>query len=326
MNRLVSVQCLRFAAASAVVLTHCASGKFPLGAFGVDIFFVISGYIITNVMNQRAALPFLKDRFSRIYPIYWVCLFPLVITNWDGDGWRLLTSITLWPLFGEFRRSFLEVSWTLYFEMLFYFGATLVLWRRAMLPLLLVGYFAALVAGPSTGHPLFGFLGSPMILEFLMGVVIASMPTSQLRWLGAIAVGIGLAAAIWGSSLDYGLIENAFNGVAAWRWAAWGVPAALIVWGTMQFEGRMRGRLFEFGAAGGDASYALYLSHPVFLKLAPSNPYTLLALGPPALIGLSFLVHRKIEKKLLHWVRRLLSGSVKLASRSQCDDATFADP
>ena len=326
MNRLISIQCLRFAAASAVVLTHCASGKFLFGAFGVDIFFVISGFIITKVMGRREALPFLKDRFSRIYPIYWVCLIPLVVVDWDGDVLRLLTSVTLWPVFGEFRRSYLAVGWTLHFEMLFYLGATLVLWRRAMLPLVLLAYATALVGGLMTGQPVLGFVGSPMILEFLMGVGIALLPSTQLRGSGVVVVLLGAVAAIWGSNADFGIIQNAFNGVTAWRWAVWGIPAAIIVWGAMQFEGTLKGPLFKFGAAGGDASYALYLSHPVFLLLAPTNPYILLALGPPVLIALGFAVHYWIEKPLLHMVRRVLARDRSPKRLAQAEAAASVDP
>lgn len=326
MNRLVSVQCLRFAAAAAVVLTHCASGKFLFGGFGVDIFFVISGYIITKVMGRREAGAFIMDRFSRIYPIYWLCLLPLVVVGWDGDPYRLLTSITLWPVWGEWQRNYLAVGWTLHFEMLFYAAAALVLWRRALLPLLLALYGATMAIGLSTGQPVLGFVGSPMVLDFRMGVAIAMMPATQLRWRGGSAVAVGLIAAVWGTSSDFGAIENMFNGVAAWRWAAWGIPAALIVWGTMQFEALMKGRLFEFGAAGGDASYALYLSHPVFLLMAPTNPYLLLALGPPVLVALGFAVHYGVEKPLLDKVRRLLSRDRRPSQIAQANIATSADP
>ena len=109
LTRLVSIQCLRFAAAGLVVLVHTASGYFVYGSIGVDIFFVISGFIITNVMRQRAPGPFLLDRLTRIYPLYWLFLIPLVVVGWDGDLLRLLGSVTLWPVFGAFRRSYLAV-------------------------------------------------------------------------------------------------------------------------------------------------------------------------------------------------------------------------
>lgn len=308
MNQLISIQCLRFAAATGVVLTHSASGTFPFGGLGVDIFFVISGFIITKVMGRREAMPFVKDRFSRIFPIYWVCLIPLIIAEWDGDVLRLLASVTLWPVFGEFRLSFLGVAWTLHFELLFYAAAALVLWRKAMLPVLLTAYASALVAGVATGDPVLGFVGSPMIIEFLLGVAIALLPYTEFRRWGSISIAGGILAAAWGLDSSFGTIENMFNGGAPWRWAAWGIPAALIVWGSMQFERALRSPIFKFGAAGGDASYALYLSHPFFLLFKPSNPYLLLALGPPIMIALGFLIHYKIEKPLLTIVRRALAG------------------
>ena len=92
-GRLVSIQCLRFAAAGLVVLTHTSSGYFVYGAFGVDIFFVISGFIITHVMRQREPGSFLLDRLTRIYPLYWLFLVPLVVVGWDGMATRCTCSV-----------------------------------------------------------------------------------------------------------------------------------------------------------------------------------------------------------------------------------------
>ena len=49
----------------------------------------------------------------------------------------------------------------------------------------------------------------------------------------------------------------------------------------MQFETMLTGRPFKFAAIGGEASYALYLSHPFFLPFAPNNPDAPLILGTP---------------------------------------------
>ena len=304
LTRLVSIQCLRFAAAGLVVLVHTASGYFVYGSIGVDIFFVISGFIITNVMRQRAPGPFLLDRLTRIYPLYWLFLIPLVVVGWDGDLLRLLGSVTLWPVFGAFRRSYLAVSWTLSFEMLFYLAATLVLWRRQALCALIALYAVAVVAQQFVSNAVLGFVGSSMIVEFLLGVVIACLPRTQSRLGGAIAIAIALCVAFIATSADFGFIDKMFNGEAAWRWIAWGLPAAGIVWGAMQFETIMTGRLFKLAAIGGDASYALYLSHPFFLLFAPHNPYALLFLGTPVLVALGIATHFAIEKPLLKIVRR----------------------
>ena len=302
-QRLVSIQCLRFGAAGLVVLTHTSSGYFAFGTIGVDIFFVISGFIITHVMTNRQPGPFLLDRLVRIYPLYWLFLIPLIILGWDGDAMHLLSSVTLWPVVGEFRRSYLAVSWTLSFEMLFYLAATLVLWRRHAFWVLMALYAFAIVAQQFVKNPLLGFAGSSMIVEFLLGVVIARLPRTQWRRLGAIAVGIGIMVAFFAMSPDQ-FIETMFDGRSFWRWASCGLPAAAIVWGAMQFETMLTGRLFKLAAVGGDASYALYLSHPFFLLFAPHNPYALLFLGTPVLVMLGIATHFAIEKPLLKIVRQ----------------------
>ena len=90
----------------------------------------------------------------------------------------------------------------------------------------------------------------------------------------------------------------------------------MIAWGALQLDHLLTGRLFRLGAAGGDASYALYLSHPVFLLFAPSNPYALAIFGPPTLIALGFLVHYRLELPLLKFVRRYTATSVEGARSS----------
>jgi exopolysaccharide production protein ExoZ len=303
-GRLVSIQCLRFAAAGLVVLTHTASGYFVYGAFGVDIFFVISGFIITHVMRQREPGPFLLDRLTRIYPLYWLFLIPMAVVGWDGDAMHLLSSVTLWPVVGEFRRSYLAVSWTLSFEMLFYLAATLILWRRRAFWVLTAFYAIAVVAQRFTNNSVLGFVGSPMIMEFLLGVVIARLPRTEWRLSGGIAIAIALCVAFITTTPSFGIIENMFESGASSRWMVWGLPAAVIVWSAMQFETMLTGRLFKFAAIGGDASYALYLSHPFFLLFAPHNPYFLLFLGTPVLFVLGIAAHFAIEKPLLKLVRR----------------------
>ena len=84
MNRLYSVQALRAIAANLVILTHLfvVEGKHfaePLlprtafyGMFGVDIFFVLSGFVMLETAGGKSAARFLWNRALRIYPAYWV--------------------------------------------------------------------------------------------------------------------------------------------------------------------------------------------------------------------------------------------------------------
>jgi exopolysaccharide production protein ExoZ len=301
-----SIQALRFAAAAMVVLAHCASGYFLPGVAGVDIFFVVSGFIITTVMRGRTIVDFALDRFTRIYPIYWLCLLPFAWVDWDRDIMHLVTSVTLWPVFDQARLPFLVVGWTLCFELLFYLGAALVLWRRAMLWVLAFTYAASFVIGLLTESQLARFVGNPMVLEFMFGVLIALLPRTQKPRLGGVAMVTGLLAIPLLASPDFGsplgqLIE--FSS----RPLQWGIPAALIVWGALQFELMLKGKMWKAVAFGGNASYSIYLTHPLgLLLLAPTNPYLKLLLMPPVLLALGAVAHLSIEKPLLNTTRRII--------------------
>ncbi len=74
---IASIQYLRGAAAIAVVIFHQFQGRayglFDLGKYGVDLFFVISGFLMVAMTESRETTPigFLKDRIVRIVPLYW---------------------------------------------------------------------------------------------------------------------------------------------------------------------------------------------------------------------------------------------------------------
>lgn len=304
MQRLASIQCLRFLAASAVVVAHTSSGNFLYGGFGVDLFFVLSGFIITRVMPNAEPRRFALDRFTRIYPIYWLALAPMVLLTFDGNGARLLGSITLTPLFGHVGENYLKVGWTLYFEMLFYAAALVALWRRWTGPLLVGAWLVLLVASRGLESPLLDFLGNAMILEFLLGVGIARLPASEHRWGGGAAIMLGLAGAWAFAAEDFGYVHKVFDGSAGMRAVAWGVPAALIAWGALQFETLLRHPRLRFLSLGGDASYSIYLSHPIFLLARPDDPVLLFVLGTPLLILLGIAVHLQVERPLIALARR----------------------
>lgn len=299
--RIETVQVLRFVAAGLVVLAHCASGYFLPGVAGVDIFFVISGLIITRVLGKRPPGDFALDRLTRIYPIYWLALLPMIPL--DGvDLGRLLTSLTLWPYFGALNTPYLVVGWTLSYELLFYFAAMLVLWRRWMVGVL-IGLFSLCML-MNKAHPLLGYVGNPIILEFLFGVLIARLPATRRRLPGAGALAIGFLALPLLAQARFG-DSNLFF-VPSFRPIVWGVPAAIIVWGALQWEGRFKGGVWPWLVLGGEASYALYLSHPTVLLAAPSDPYAKLLLMPPVCVLLSIIIHRWIERPITRASRRLV--------------------
>ncbi|MEP7173776.1 MAG: acyltransferase [Aestuariivirga sp.] len=312
------LQILRFIAALMVVYVHAAQlaveqtgtyGLFPrelplAGQAGVDIFFVISGVIIARTAVGLSWQEFAWKRFRRIIPFYFlVCLFALLIVARSGvaiTGRDLLASFFLWPATDVMTLPLLPVAWTLCYEALFYVAATFVLAdRRWLYPVL--GLFVAAMALRQHGA-VFQFLGNPLIIEFLFGVTIAYAPAFQpARWgipLGAaLLIGAGfLDLAPFGNSLEYLRGEEAFQ-----RVAVFGLPAALIVWGAMQFKGRE-----SVWTRQGDASYALYLTHALFMpvffviwKVVPMPTDLMIVISMAASAFFGWRIHLAIEVPVL---------------------------
>ena len=280
--------------------------ELPLaGQAGVDIFFVISGVIIARTAVGLSWQEFAWKRFRRIIPFYFlVCIFSLLIVGRSGiaiTGRGLLATFFLWPATDTMTLPLVPVAWTLCYEALFYVAATFVLAdRRWLFPVL--GLFVAAMALRQHGA-VFQFLGNPLIIEFLFGVAIAHAPTFQPAKWGipfgaALLIGAGfLDLAPLGNSLEYLRGEEAFQ-----RVAVFGLPAALIVWGAMQFKGRK-----SFWTGQGDASYALYLTHALFMPVffviwkaipLPTDLIIVTSMAASAFFG--WRIHLAIEMPVLN--------------------------
>src|SRR3954451_23086289 len=128
---LLSLQVLRAVAAVAVVICHAGlqlnywtqtalEWNF-VGSAGVDLFFVISGFIITLVswnsfgrIDQVA--PFVARRLIRIGFLYWL-LTTIYVVSGSFSPWHVLASYLLLPVDGP---PILSVAWTLVYEVMFY--------------------------------------------------------------------------------------------------------------------------------------------------------------------------------------------------------------
>jgi exopolysaccharide production protein ExoZ len=195
----------------------------------------------------------------------------------------------------------LPVAWTLCYEALFYAAAAFILAdRRWLFPAL--GLFVASMALRQHGA-VFQFLGNPLIIEFLFGAAIAHSPAFQhAKWgipLGAsIIIGAGFFdLASLGNALEYLRGEEAFQ-----RVAVYGLPAAMIVWGAMQFKGHV-----NIWTRQGDASYALYLTHSLFLPTfflvwtvipLPTDLIIVISMAASAFFG--WRIHLAIEMPVLN--------------------------
>jgi len=295
LRKLRSIQVLRAVAACAVVVLHAVPdahqpvGNAGYGAAGVDLFFVISGFIMANVARERTPGDFLRDRLWRIYPLWWLAVLPWLFMVPRGPMFAM-SSLTLWPIYpGGYFVPVLKVGWTLSFELLFYLGMTLAIATRAAVPLALYALF--LLGALETSSPLLHLVGCPMALEFLMGVIIARLPRHvSLGFL--IPVGILLFVM---APPGIGDMESSLGpGWALRRVAEWGCPAALVVWGALSLEPLFERRSFDVPVAIGDASYSIYLFHPlVAFGLSFAWPVRLLGA-----IGAGWAMHVLVERRI----------------------------
>ncbi|MGX5800986.1 acyltransferase family protein [Bradyrhizobium sp. Arg314] len=327
-----SLQALRFIAALMVVFLHAVQsamricnvreipylGVIPyqyalVGSAGVDIFFVISGVIIATVAPGRTAAEFIRARLLRIVPLYLLCSIPAIpiMANGPGMGWRnILATMFLWPATDQMTAPALGVAWTLCFEMLFYAAVALVLfdrrWRYALLAIFVGAFLLRRVS------PVFQFLGNPIILEFMAGVAIVRV--GKIRW-GLAMLPLGVAAlfsAAWLMVVPDGHTELFLTGEQnLYRLAVLGIPAVLIVYGTMHIQARQGVWTYL-----GGASYSLYLVHPILISglaiiwaMYPADPNVIIVSAIVVSLAGAWRVHEVIEKPMIAEVKRAIPSA-----------------
>jgi len=287
-RKIESVQLLRAVAAIGVILFHAAgllaartgasSPWSRLGAAGVDLFFVVSGFIMwaTAVARDEGAQHFLLKRAIRIVPLYWlVTALVLIIVLVKPDLMRYAShdpahfaasfAFIAWPhpaLQGRFWPPVVP-GWTLNYEAMFYLvvAASLMLrrvWRGALISLLLVG----VVSWGALLHPtgLLSFYTNPIVLEFLLGAAIG-MSFGSLQPPPRVAGGLALV----GLALFLALGRFGTDGN---RVLTWGLPLALLVLGAVNLPRPGGSRIMRWAIALGDASYSIYLTQFLVLPAA----------------------------------------------------------
>ncbi|MGB3407801.1 MAG: acyltransferase [Jannaschia sp.] len=281
--RIRSIQYLRAIAALAVVALHASErvdaylpaaldGGLHLGHAGVDLFFVISGFIMWSIGREAPSDPlrFLARRAIRVVPPYWIATSAWVaVMLLVGAQWIAITPahvgqsllfVPHWsPTFPDRFWPVLVPGWTLIFEMFFYGMFALSLLAAGMrrlgvlTALLLALVLAGVVIRPNTAVA--AAYTSPLLLEFLSGCFVAEVlrrwPGGAVRGAGFVVVGL-LVLAVLGS--------GAATDQTSWsRPMILGLACVLIVAGTVGLEDRLPDLpLLE---RLGDASYAIYLFH-----------------------------------------------------------------
>jgi exopolysaccharide production protein ExoZ len=291
---LSSIQYLRGIAATMVVYHHARDRlpsfvealPSPIGQAGVDLFFVISGFIMVVTTWSKPATPglFLARRLVRIAPIYWiyttalaliVLVFPSAL-RLEVTPSHYLYSILFIPHSNPVDgrvEPLLQLGWTLNYEMFFYcvFAATLMVSAplRAGVTVAVLSGLVAVGWMVSPASPVLLTYTSPLLLEFALGAVIGQLfLDGSLKQIGTrvgwmlIAVGIAIAVV----ATEFVLPRPVFAfGDAGLRLGTYGVAASLVVLAAAareyQSKPKERMPLARFGKAMGDASYTLYLSH-----------------------------------------------------------------
>jgi len=267
-----NIQILRAFAAIYVVIYHTAlklEQSWPIakyGASGVDLFFVISGFIITYSFIKRPNLPvqtFFAKRFIRIIPIYWlVTLFyaglllflPRAFETHSFDLFHLIKSLLFLSL-QEYP--VLYVGWTLSYEMYFYilFGLSLFT-KKAMAPFLVLVFFivstcvGAYLDTPSDYRS--DVATSPLLLEFCMGILLAYLFVKGATIHIPVALSLTLLAILCALTLT-----------AYPRIVGYGLPMTLLfVAVTFLRSYEIKNSMLKLF---GDASYSIYLTHVITL-------------------------------------------------------------
>lgn len=281
-----TIQVLRGVAALLVVIYHLVDaeriyghgtnlldGVARLGFSGVDVFFVISGFVMITISRSASgprsgAATFLGRRAARILPMYWLFTSVIVLMmiaaphSVDPSFFQKsrLASYLLWP---QADFPLLQVGWTLSYEAFFYlvtaavlalrwnthFGTVLAAWALCILGL----------QAMSPTHPWQAVVASPLTWEFIAGGFIA------LYW-SALPERLALPVLVAGATCFVGgaCVLDALDRVQQYpitRTLVFGMPTALIVLGLVRREAAGRINPSRWARAVGDASYSLYLSH-----------------------------------------------------------------
>jgi exopolysaccharide production protein ExoZ len=289
-----NIQALRAIAANGVLVSHLLiveqkySHSGPVlpadarsGAFGVDLFFVISGFIMATIARDASWGGFLAGRARRIVPPYWFyttlvlvvwLVAPAAVNSASAHPPSIWRSYFLIP---DSVEPLLAVGWTLIHEMYFYlcFAFMIFLMGRCgfTLPFLLLTWTAAVIALDALlrlydiASPVASVVAHPLTLEFIAGVSAGLLVQRKVSAFAASALIAGIVILIVVLSFP-GFAADFLTGRSWLRPVLVGAPCALIVYGVAAME--VRGALTSprWLAALGDASYSTYLSHVLVLS------------------------------------------------------------
>lgn len=330
---LVHIQILRFFAALAVVAFHALGVPPPglevpesaisfvlsYGGRGVDLFFVISGFIIFYATHGADLTPveFLRRRVERIVPLYFFAIFAVTLlaamlpATFGAAGWytpRHILKSLAFIAFTDGEMPVVYVGWSLEYEMYFYLTVALLMaatrdvWRNIVVifsVLAIVGRIPGVE--PALGN--YAFFADPMILEFVLGVVAGSVfVTGRVGWPMVVAATCAIAAVLVSDPAGRVIVS--------------GIPSACLVTAAAFVSRKRLDPSWPERALArlGDASYSIYLAQVQTVSLASMAVATAVPAIPPLMllvvtsgivVALGLLLNIVVERPLLRFSRRL---------------------
>ncbi|HEY5728910.1 MAG TPA: acyltransferase [Anaerolineales bacterium] len=306
------------------------------GTFGVDLFFVISGFVMVTVtrgkfQNIKQSLRFLYHRLTRIYPLYWIYTLmalavflvqPAWVNSSQGNQISILESFLLLP---SNILPLVQVGWTLIHEVYFYLVYFLVflLIPESLLVYAIGGWGLIVVMANiaiKVWNPYLSLIFSPLTIEFLSGCLLAVVYYRREGSKFNLLTLIGAAVLILILALvAYEYYRTSTGQVAPldwWRVLLYGLPAWMITYCLLYAE--RTGFIFHPSIARiGDASYSIYLSHLFTINVVGrvwaifsvdgwfDNIFFVLITFAVVLLA-GFLSYSMVENKLLGLSRKLI--------------------
>lgn len=318
------------------------------GCIGVDLFFVISGfimfYVASKYFDQQSGVSFLSNRFLRINPIYYIASFIFVgIVILEGELFHgqqitlkrfchgLIDTFLIFPTSSEMRGylPFQIAGWTLCFEWLFYLILFLLIItkanKRTIFMLIILIFLLLTIVGRTFSFSDFRLvtLTNPIILEFSLGILILQIYlraklSSAISYF-FLALGLILYALLimygFGDIWSFRMVMNGKSSLS--RFIMWGVPSAFIVMGCVGLENNYhlqklwRNKLLQ---TLGDASFSIYLIHPIILALfnivylslgffIDPDLSIIIQLGTALTFGVLF--YKYIEKPFINYYKKI---------------------
>jgi exopolysaccharide production protein ExoZ len=333
-TKLVSVQYLRALAVTLILFHHArvpANWLFDpfanlnLGSGGIDVFFVVSGFVMFVAAGHEKPLDFCRRRIVRIVPLYWAAIAFFFLLSLCGGYMRpagigqIVESALFIPHYNPFYPHrlwpYVIQGWTLDYEMYFYaiFAIGLALKRPLVFPILALAVVLIAANLISSDNAIVVFAREPAVLEFAAGLLIGKLYSSrEIRHLGFLAV-IGFVLLLFSDfTFRLGVLSA-------------GIPAVLLLVGGLSLEPWLAKHEWRWLRLAGDASYSIYLFHPFPLFVLAFLYQQLPLTGWPQFIGYvvlsiavgtlsGMLIYTFAEKPLLSLARSLIGPPPKSAA------------